>query len=161
MAYYTKEKYDAEQSSRSFRNTSGAADPDNDWWADTADEVDTYNVSLAFSDIGADRGWHGFNLGFDYTYSDTQSLIDVTAVSASTEPLPALTTKLRSFGAWGSVDIGARSSIRISAESSKLKTADFALDNVVPDTLSNVLTLGESAANYDLVLITGSWIYQF
>jgi hypothetical protein len=57
--------------------------------------------------------------------------------------------------------VGESSSIRLTVESSQLDTDDFALDNVVPDTLANVLTLGESAANYDLILVTGSWTYRF
>jgi MtrB/PioB family decaheme-associated outer membrane protein len=161
IAYYTKEKYQASQSSRSFRNTAGAADPANNWFADTTDKVNTYNISLVFSDIGAERGWNGFNLGFDYTYSDTNSEIQVEAVSATTAPLPDLVSKLKSFSAWASLDIGSSSSIRLAVESSELKTDDWGLDNVVPDTLANVLTLGQSAANYDLVLITGSWTYRF
>jgi hypothetical protein len=32
---------------------------------------------------------------------------------------------------------------------------------VEPDTLANVLLLGEGAANYDLWLITGTWTYHF
>jgi MtrB/PioB family decaheme-associated outer membrane protein len=160
-AYYTREMYDSSQSSRSFRNTSGAADPDNNWFANTEDEVDTYNVSLIFSDIGADKGWKSFSLGFDYTYSKTESLIDVTAATAATAPLPALKTKLRSISGWASLAVGERSSIRLSVEGSQLDTDDFGLDNVVPDTLANVLTLGESAANYDLILVSGSWTYRF
>jgi hypothetical protein len=59
------------------------------------------------------------------------------------------------------VDIGERSSIRLSVENSELDSTDFALDNVLPNTLSDVLTLGESAANYNVILITGSYTYRF
>ncbi|MCJ7556904.1 MAG: hypothetical protein MUP90_08335, partial [Gammaproteobacteria bacterium] len=69
--------------------------------------------------------------------------------------------KMQSFSFWASLQTGNRSSIRLSAEMSKLDTQDWGLDNVVPDTLSNVLLLGESAANYDLWLISGSWTYRF
>ena len=160
-AFYTKDKYDAFQTSRTFRNAAGAADPANDWSTDTADEVDTYNVALVFGEIGAGNGWSGFELGFDYTYSNTESLIDVQAVAGNTLPLPELGSKFRSFSAWGRVAVGARSSIRLSVENNKLDTEDFALDGVVPATLTNVLLLGESAANYDLILVTGSWTLHF
>ncbi len=160
-AYYTKDKYDASQSGLSFNSHVQAQDMDRAWFADTSDDVDTYNVSLAFSELGVNRGWKGFQVGFDYTYSYTKSLIDVTAVTLTTAPLPQLTSKLRSMGAWSSLDIGASSTIRLSVENSKLDTADFALDNALPDTLPNVLTLGESAPNYNLVLITGSFTYRF
>lgn len=160
-AYYTREEYDASQSSLAFSNRIQAQDPDRIWFADTDDNVDTYNVSLAFSDIGANQGWKGFSLGFDYTYSKTASLINVTAATLTTAPLPELTSRLLAIGAWGSLDIGERSSIRLSIENGELDSTDFALDNVLPNTLSDVLTLGESAANYNIILITGSYTYRF
>lgn len=160
-AFYTWEKYDAEQSARSFSNAVGAADPANDWWADTRDRVDTWNVALTFSDVGAGRGWKGIDFGIDYTLSDTRSNIDVTAATLPTAPLPELQSEWRSFSLWGSAEVGEHSLIRLSAENADLNTADWGLDNVVPDTLANVLLLGESAANYDLWLFSASWTYQF
>jgi hypothetical protein len=159
--FYTREKYDAAQSARGFFNDASAADPANDWFADTRDEVDTWNIALTFSDIGADKGWKGVDFGFDYTYSNTSSDIDVTATSAYTAPLPELQAKMRTFTLWGSARVSANSSIRLAAESAELVTRDWSLDGVAPDTLANVLLLGESAANYDLWLISASWRYQF
>jgi MtrB/PioB family decaheme-associated outer membrane protein len=159
--FYTQEEYEASQSARSFFNDASAMDPANDWFADTDDEVDTVNVALTFSDIGSERGWKGINFGLDYTLSNTQSNIMVTAASAATGPLPELQTEMRSFMLWGSAQLGENSSIRLSAENAELTTRDWALDGVATDTLANVLLLGESAANYDLWLITGSWTYHF
>lgn len=161
VAYYTMERYDSSQSSRSFNNATAAADPNRDWFASSKDDVDTWNLSLTFSELGADRGWKDFDLGFDYTVSDTTSKINVTAVTLNTAPLPNLRSDLSSVSVWASMAIGERSSIRFSLESSDLRTDDFGLDNVVPDTLANVLTLGESAANYNLILFTGSFSYRF
>ncbi len=161
VTYYTNEKYDASQSSISFNNPAAAANPNGNWFVDTEDDVDTYNISLAFTEIGEERGWNHFEMGFDYTYSDTNSQRDVTAVTLTTAPLPALISKLRSVSAWALLDVGERSSIRLSIENSKLSTDDFGLDNVVPNTLANVLTLGESAANYDILLVSGAWIFHF
>jgi hypothetical protein len=160
-AYYTNEKYDSSQSGRTFNNEAAAESPSNDWWVDFDDKVNTWNVALAFSDIGDDWGWKGLDLGTDYTYSDTNSNIDVTAATANTAPLPDLVAKMQSFSFWASLQTGARSSIRLYAELSKLDTQDWGLDNVETDTLANVLLLGESAANYDLWLISGSWTYRF
>lgn len=161
VAYYTVEQYDSSQSSRSFNNTAAAADPNRDWFAASKDDVDSYNLSLTFTDLGAERGWKNFNLGFDYTVSDTTSRINVTAVTLSTAPLPNLRSDLSSISAWASLAIGERSSIRLSLENSDLRTDDFGIDNVLPDTLANVLTLGESAANYNIILVMGSYTYRF
>ena len=68
---------------------------------------------------------------------------------------------MRTFTLWGSAQVGQSSSIRLAAENAELATRDWALDGVAPDTLANVLLLGESAANYDLWLISASWRYQF
>ena len=53
------------------------------------------------------------------------------------------------------------SSVRLAAESSDLSTSDWALDGVEPDTLANVLLLGEDSPQYDLWLISASWSYRF
>ena len=117
--------------------------------------------SRSVPSASSERGWTGFDLGFDYTWSDTRSQIDVTAATLTAAPLPELRRKLRSISAWAMIDVSARSSIRLTIEGSKLSTDDFALDNVVPNTLSNVLTRGESAANYDIILVTGSYTHRF
>jgi len=160
-AFYTLEKYDASQSSRSWGSRSSAEDPENDWFADTNDRVNTYNIALTYTDIGAGKGWKGVEFGMDYTYSNTRSMIDVVAISDRTAPVPDLLSKMQTFSLWGSVATGDRSSVRLTAESAKLKSKDWALDNVETDTLSWMLLLGQSAANYDLWLFSASWSYQF
>lgn len=163
LAYYTMEEYDASQSSRSFSPfpPTSADDPDRDWFANTSDDVDTWNLSLNFTDVGADRGWKGFDIGFDYTRSDVSSLIDVTATTLETAPLPELNTDMSSVSAWARFNVGEHASVRMALEVSDLETTDFALDNVDPDTLSNVLLLGNAAANYDVILITAAFTYRF
>ena len=161
LAYYTMEEYDASQSSRSFGNAAAAADPERDWFADSSDDVDTWNLSLTFSEIGADRGWKGFEIGFDYTLSDVSSLIDVTATTLETAPLPELNTDMSSVSAWARFNVGEHASVRMALEASDLETTNFALDDVDPDTLSNVLLLGNTAANYDVILVTAAFTYRF
>jgi MtrB/PioB family decaheme-associated outer membrane protein len=162
--FYTREDYDAEQSARSFFSVASAGDPANDWFADTSDKVDTWNLALNLTDVGKERGWNGLDFGFDYTYSNTRSDIEVTAVPTPFQPvapLPQLQAKMRSYSLWGSFQLSGQSSIRLTAEASDLSTSDWGLDGVVPDTLANVLLLGESAANYDLWLVYASWNYRF
>ncbi len=159
--FYTNEKYDASQSSRFLHNSDSTGDVQNNWYADTEDRVDTYNIALTFTDIGADKGWNGVEFGMDYTYSNTDSEINVASLARDTAPLPDLQSKMQTFSIWGSIELGERSSIRLAAESAKLKSKDWALDNVETDTLSWVLLLGQNAANYDLWLISASWSYRF
>ena len=159
--FYTHESYDASQSSRFLHNSNSTGDAINNWFADTEDRVDTYNIALTFTDIGADKGWKGVGFGMDYTYSNTESMIDVVSVSADTAPLPDLISKMQTFSIWGSIEVGDRSSIRLTAESAQFKSKDWALDNVDTDTLAWVLLLGQGADNYDLWLISASWSYRF
>jgi hypothetical protein len=42
-----------------------------------------------------------------------------------------------------------------------LKATDFAVDGILPDTLSNVLLLGEGSPRYDLTLVSLSYRYRF
>ncbi len=163
VAYYMHEEYDTDQSSRSFRPNppTSVDDPARDWFADTSDDVDTWNISLTFTDIGSDRGWKAFDLGFDFTRSDVTSVIDVTATTLETAPLPPLTTDMTSVSGWARVAIGQQSSLRLALEATKLETANFALDNVVPDSLANILLLGNQAPNYDVLLVTAAWTLRF
>ena len=162
--FYTKEKYESEQSARAFFNDFSTGDAGFDWFADSTDKVDTWNFAITFSEIGKERGWNDLDFGFDYTYSDTRSDIDVTAgdlVFGGVGPLPQLQAEMRTFTLWGSYQLGHHSSIRLAAESSELTTSDWALDGVVPNTLANVLLLGQRSPNYDLWLISGAWTYRF
>jgi MtrB/PioB family decaheme-associated outer membrane protein len=159
--YYSTETWDAEQANRSFRGADPQEpwDTSRNWWADTEDEVDTWNLHLAFNDLGKSGA---FTFGFDYTYSNAESLINVTgAASIETAPLPKLVSKLRSFGAFAEFGINEKNSIALTAESSEYKQDDFALDNVVPDTMLDVLNLGQTTGDYDIVLLTASWKYRF
>ncbi len=160
-AFYTWEKYNANQSSRYITSTDSVTDPANDWFADSEDRVDTWNVTLTFKDIGKDKGWKGVEAGMDYTYSKTDSSIDVTAVSEATAPLPDLLSKQEMFSIWSRFALGGHSSIRLSAQSAKLTSRDWALDGVEPDTVSRVLLPGQAAANYDLWLVSAAWTYRF
>jgi MtrB/PioB family decaheme-associated outer membrane protein len=160
-AFYTNDRYDSSQSGRVFSSDRHVYDPDRDWWVNFRDKVNTWNAAITFSDAGDGMGWKGLDFGADYTYSNTVSNIDVTAVTAETAPLPDLVAKMRSFSFWASLQTGTRSSIRLTAEKADLKSSDWGLDHVVPDTLKRVLLLGQSAANYDLWLISGSWTYRF
>ena len=157
-AYYTHENYDSSQSSRTFRNTTQAADPTRNWFANSEDDVDTYNVSLNLQNVGKNEA---LELGFDYTYSNTESMIAVTATTQTTAPLPDLRNKLRSYSVYGKYQLNNKSTIRLAVELGKLSSDDFGLDNVLPDTLSNVLLLGESSPQYDLTLVSLSYSYRF
>lgn len=161
--FYTHENWRARQSNRQIFSF----DPDTawresrDWGAQTEDDVDTFNLHAGLDDLGtAGR----FSFGLDYTLSEVNSTIIVNSADPERVPtalLPELRNKLRSFVAYGQMDINERSAIRLRAERGKLTVDDFALDNVSQDTLHNVLTLGQPTQDYSLWLLSASWSYRF
>jgi len=159
--FYTRENWNAEQANRQITSFDplSAFDENADWWADTDDQVDTFNFHAGLDDLGKSEQ---FSLGVDFTLSRVDSQIDVRgADSVETALLPALKNKLRTFVIYGTMAIKEHSSIMLRAESGKLTVDDFALDNVTQDTLTNVLTLGQPTQDYDLWLISASWSYRF
>jgi len=156
--FYSREEYESSQSSRSFANDIQAEDPDRDWFAQNEDEVDTYNIALNFENLGNNDA---FELGVDYTYSDAATLIKVTANTIDTLPLPVLRNEMSSFSVHGKYRLSNDSAIKLGVEYAKLTAADFSLDQVVPDTLSNILLLGEESPTYDVTLVSLSYSYRF
>ncbi len=161
--FYTVESYDADQSSRSWASASSAVDPDRNWFVTSEDDVDTWNVSLVFDQLGKDKGVGGhIELGMDYTYSKVKSDMDVTGgTSINAAPLPTLISQMESWTVFGLFQINRRSAIRLSYEKQELRTSDFALDDVPVDGPSNVLLLGQAAANYDLSLVMAAYVYRY
>ena len=160
-AFYTKEKWEAEMASRQFTSyqQSTAWNPEWDWWNESEDKVDTYNIHLGFKNYGESEG---IRFGLDYTFSDVRNLITTTGASnIDTAPLPEIMSKLRSFRIYGDFPMGEQSTIRLVAEASELKVDDFAIDNVEPDTMARVLSFGQATADYDVWLLSASWRYQF
>jgi len=101
-------------------------------------------------------------LGIDWTHSSVESDIAVTGGSSvNTAPLPLLVSEMTSVSVFATVFINERSSVRFAYEQQDLRTDDFALDDVPVDGPSNVLLLGESAANYDLTLFMMSYSYRY
>ncbi len=89
--FYTREKYDAAQSARGFFNDASAADPANDWFADTRDEVDTWQRRPDVSPTSAPNAAGKESISASTTPIPIPSSdIDVTAVGLDTAPLPEL-----------------------------------------------------------------------
>lgn len=170
-AFYTLDRYTAEQSGRDFRGFAPqeAFDPNRNWFVDHDDDVDTFGASLELSDIA--RRWNaitatGLNgrldLGFDVLFMRTRSEIDVTTgPGLSAEPLPDLVNKLNAYKAWARYQFRPDWHIRMGVEHERFSSRDFAFDGVDVDTLANVLLFGQSSPNYDVTWVTLSLGYRF
>jgi MtrB/PioB family decaheme-associated outer membrane protein len=162
-AYYTLENYESRQNGNGWFNRASAGDPRFDWQTGSKDEVDTWNAGLRYEGGGegsliSDR----IELGMDYTYSNVESDIEVTATGLwAGAPLPTLVSKLQSWTAYARLRINDRSAVRLSYEQQQLTSSDFGLDQIPVDGQTSVLLLGQSAANYDLSLVMLSWSYSY
>ena len=162
-AFYTVEEYDSEQSSRSWnsRTPGSEDDPDRNWFANSEDDVTTWNLALSYERAGEESGG-GLEFGIDFTKSDVESDINVFGnARISATPLPTLVSEMSSWSVFGTYQINDQSAVRLSYEKQDLNTRDFSLDNVPVDGPSNVLLLGRSAPNYDLSLLMLSYVHRY
>lgn len=147
-AFVTREEIESEQLGSQTFSTA-------DWSGDEKDTIDTFGVGLKFAAI-KDK----LDISADYVYSKSIGEIHVESV-APDPPFPDLMTKLNSFKLYADYKVKSNLSVRLGYYYEKYETDDWALDGVNPDTISNVLTLGEDSPSYDIDVITASVRYRF
>ena len=155
------EKFDSDQDGRAFRGGGAklaqASDPGNNWFVKHRDDVDSIGVGFKHDVIKGK-----LNIGADYVYSKSTGEIDVTSgPNLDTEPLPDLETKLHTLTLFGDYTIKRDMILRLRYWYEKYDSKDWGLDNVAPNELANVITLGEESPNYDVHVIGLSLLYRF
>jgi len=159
-AFGTLEKIKSSQDGRSFSGNNKLADASNparDWTADHDDTVDTFGVGVKHTIIK-----NKLDVGADYVYAKSTGKIDVSTGSALTSaPLPDLKTRLHSLSLYGKYKLKTDMYLKLRYRYEKYNTDDWALDGVDPNTLANVLTLGEQSPDYNVHVITLSFGYKF
>ena len=91
-----------------------------------------------------------FDLTLDYTHSDGETEILFAGQSVSTAPLPELESTMDSLRLSLRYKISARFDANIGVQYERFETADWALNDVQPDTIPTVLTMGASPYDYDV-----------
>ena len=154
------EKLKSDQDGRSFSGRaklSESSDPRRNWFAKHRDEVDSFGIGVKHSLI-KDK----LDVGADYVYAKSTGSVDVTTGSAlSSATLPDLETKLHSLKVYADYKIKRDLVLRLRYWYEKYDSEDWALDSVEPNTLANVITLGESSADYDVHAVGLSVLYRF
>lgn len=158
-AYYTRETFRSRQSGRSF--VAGAAsvwDDNSNWRQRDDDDVDTVGAGLEWLAI-EDR----LTLRADFVYSFAQDSIDLEAGSTLGAVLPLPTSQSRRFDVSVSaeVEIVEHVKARVGYMFESFEADDWALDGVEPNTISEVLSLGEDDPNYGAHLVGLSLEYEF
>jgi MtrB/PioB family decaheme-associated outer membrane protein len=172
-AFYNHDRFNTDQSGRSFRGGGNRAldvdNPDRDWFVDTRDRINTVGLNVELNDIGQRLDWVGdigltgkLDLGFDVIHARSRSRMDVTSGPAfDTEPLPDLSTRLNSFGVYGRYQITPAASVRLGFVHERYSSRDFALEGVDPDTVGNVLGLGQASPRYKVNWVTVGVAYRW
>jgi MtrB/PioB family decaheme-associated outer membrane protein len=127
-----------------------------DWTADQRDTIDSFGLTLEARDVGRE----GFDAGIDYGYSSGKGRITM-RTGAPVEPLPDLESRLNTVKLYGRYRVNERLSVRVDYLYERFRSKDFTLDDVAPDTIPSVLTLGEESPNYSAHFIGTSLNYRF
>ena len=99
----------------------------------------------------------------DYVYSDAKGTRDLSAPTTITspEPFPDLSTKIHTFKLSADYRFKKRAKFRLSYLYEKYSSDDWAVDDVYPDSLRNVLTIDEHAPHYSEHVVSASVSYKF
>jgi hypothetical protein len=96
-------------------------------------------------------------LGADFTYANTVGDITVSTGSG----FPKLESTRKTFTLSANYRMGERSDINAYFGYESYEEKDWAIDGVAPNTLGNVLTLGESSPSYDIGVFAISYRTRF
>jgi len=122
------------------------------WFGSNHDETDS--AGAGFKYVASDR----FDLGFDYTWSRSTGEV---AIKSATVGFPDLTTRLNSARLYANFVPRKKLTLRLSYWYESYRSDDWALDDVLPATIDNVLSLGQQSPDYDVNVIALSGRYEF
>lgn len=160
------DRYRNDQSGRSFRGSvpEDAENPERNWYLDARDEFDTLGLSFHWDAV--QRHLPGnlgqLDLSLELLHSRSRGELEMRAGSAlETAPIPELSTRLNTLKLESSYTLSERSSLRFGLEHERYRSADFAYDNVEPDSVASVLLLGRTSPHYNATWTTLAYRLTF
>lgn len=157
--FYSHDNMESDQDGRDFRGfakASESANPARDWFATLRDQTDT--VGLGFKRAINNK----LSFGADYIYANARGAVDITTGAAlSSAPLPDTLVRLQSLEMYGDYLLRPGTTLKARYRIEKYQSRDWALDNVAPNTLANVITLGEDSPDYTVHVILLSVVTEF
>jgi MtrB/PioB family decaheme-associated outer membrane protein len=145
--FASREYYDSEQASRSFRGfalLTDMNDPDRNWNTTLQDRIDTFGVGARGETEEQRWEW-----SLDYTWSDGDSRVATfTGPALASEQLPDVSSTLQSLSAQLTYRINADWRLHARWQHERAEVRDWAYSNVAAGTLDNVITLGDNAPIY-------------
>lgn len=158
--FLTREQFNSEQ--EGFRRFSAQEaleprDPGFAWEISNKDVIYTAGVGLDWTII--EDKW---SASIDYAYSTADTTIKPKAGSnLSVAELPDIKTKLHSFSLSSDYQMQNNLRFRFNYRYEYYQSDDFALDGIEPDTLFNVIGLGNNSPDYHANIFSLSMIYTF
>ena len=122
------------------------------WYGSNHDETDAIGAGFKY---GASEK---FDLGLDYNYSRTTGEI---AIKSAVTGFPDLTTRMNSAQLYVNYAPRQKLTLRLSYWYESYRSEDWALDDVLPATIDNILSFGQQGPDYDVNVITLSGRYEF
>ena len=164
-AYLTYENYDYKQ--RGFSHSGGALSltpatnrlavfGDNFWNIESEDNTYMGGAGVDWNVI-EDK----FTVKVDFLASHTVTEVTPTSTGLAFLPLPDLKTDVYQISAKGEYKYKENMGVRFRYLFETYDTSDFARDLVVPDTLGNVILLGNGTPNYSDHVVGVSWFYNW
>ncbi|WP_221895838.1 MtrB/PioB family outer membrane beta-barrel protein [Bathymodiolus japonicus methanotrophic gill symbiont] len=157
--FYTYEYFQNEQDGYTRFTNIGLENrnPEQFWSVDTRDKINTVGVGVDWSVIRS-----LLDLQLDYSYSN--ALTETATEQGSKlngEPLPDLKTILHSLNVRANYRFQENWRIQLSYRYEFFVTDDYALDNISPDSIDDVLSLGNTSPDYNAQVVGLSAIYEF
>jgi MtrB/PioB family decaheme-associated outer membrane protein len=126
-----------------------------DWLAAITDVTRTYAAGITAARL---RG--KYDIGVDLTYSDAdgRTALDTDAPAPG---FPDLRTRVTSMRAYLRFPLRAAVNLELGYVHESYRSANWPFDSVFPDTVANVLSLGEESYHYNVDLLSLSAQYRF
>lgn len=161
-AYYTFERREHNQIGHSFQPFPPAlnslTDPAQRWSADTTDRIDTIGLGMSWKRVLANT-----DLSAEYSYSNAVTATDIAAGSdlQPVAPLPDVKSRLHHVSL--SLDYHYKDSTtwRLRYIYENYHSSDYAVDNIGPATVPDVLAFGQDSPDYSIHVIGVSVVYRF
>jgi hypothetical protein len=157
--WFTYENLKSDVDGRSFSNAAQSSDPERDWFERDEDHVYTAGVGAELH-LFDER----LRLRADYVYSMANTDIEVgtgPALTPTSRNFPDVESRLHDFNVSAEYQFRENLAFRVSYLVEDLKSDDWAINGVAPDTISQVLGLGEDTPHYRNHLVGFAVRYEF
>ena len=158
-AWFTYDNLQSDLDGRTFGNVAEAFNPERDWYERDEDHVYTAGVGAELHLLDDQ-----LRLRADYVYSMADTAVRVRtgpALAQTSQNFPDLESRLHDFNVSAEYQLRENIAVRLSYLLEDLKTGDWAIDGVAPNTIANVLGLGEDSPHYRNHLVGFAVRYEF